>query len=115
MRPSLRQVLAELPADTRVRAGWVLDRLDDAPAFRPPDVLSTTQAARWLGKSPKWWRSAADTGRLEGAWQDAEGGPWNLPVASCRAYLAVLQQHGIQHTRRGGLRGPRQPRTETAA
>ncbi|MGH2603713.1 MAG: hypothetical protein ACRDJ9_30560, partial [Dehalococcoidia bacterium] len=97
---------------TQVRAAWVLERLDDPPAGAVPEMLSTVQAARWLGHSPKWWRAAADGGYIEGAWQDEDGGPWNLPARSCREYLRRLQQTGIE--RRGRLRGPRGPR-KTAA
>lgn len=54
--------------------------------------VSTTEASELLGHSSDWWRRAAP--EIPGARQDAEGGPWTLPLVACRAHLSDLRHEG---------------------
>lgn len=53
-----------------------------------PEVMSTAQAARVFGWTPKRWRAWAESGRIAGAWRD-DRGRWRLPKAGCRAVAAA--------------------------
>src|SRR5687767_4197474 len=81
----------------------VLLRLLDEPPDRGPDIVSTVQAAKLLGYSPKWWRVRCADGLIEGARVD--GGRWRFPLAAGRAYLAARSRP--KDRLRGVLRGPR--------
>lgn len=101
----------ELPAAATVSmdAGALEDMLARAQAGRPPEELSTAQAAAFLGKSRQWWEKHA--GEIEGAWQEGEGGTWSLPYRACRAYMDGLRSN---HERRSRLRGPRKQKQQAA-
>jgi hypothetical protein len=85
-----------------------------------PENLDTRQAADRFGYSAERWRRWAEAGQLAGAWQDARGGSWHLPSASCGAHIRELQRRGRAAVVRGARpesstrsvpRGPRRPRT----
>ena len=84
-------VLALLPADAlltvQIRAEDLLDALRKRSGG--PDELSTSQAAEYIGRTPKWWRQKCDAGNVAGAYRD-EVGKWRLPNVAARAYLASL-------------------------
>lgn len=73
-----------------------------------PEVVTTVQASRILGKSPEWWADAAKAGHVTGAWREGKGAPWNLPLRACRSHLAGLshRKSKSRSVRRGPL--PRQ-------
>lgn len=81
-----------------------------------PQVMTAEQAAEHAGRTPEYWRRQAKAGRIPGAWQDAEGGPWRLPRPACEAHLRSEQgKRGARSSAdlstlfAGGLaRGPRQ-------
>lgn len=68
-----------------------------------PENVSTVEASRILGYSPKRWRVWCEAGKVDGAWQDSEQGRWRLPLASCRAHLLRLanKSSGVRSSRRG--------------
>lgn len=66
-----------------------------------PSVLTCEAASLHLGKTPEFWRRLAADGKIAGAWQDAERGPWSLPRAACDAHLRALAARG----RRRGTNG----------
>jgi hypothetical protein len=56
-----------------------------------PDIVSTVQAARLLGYSPKWWRVRCARGLIDGAYLDGER--WRLPITAGRAYILKRRGH----------------------
>ena len=64
-----------------------------------PRVMTTAQAARVHGYTPERWRRWAQDGRIEGAYQDAEDGPWHLPRAAVEAHIATLARRGATRRR----------------
>lgn len=69
-----------------------------------PRLVSTVWLATNEGMSAEWWRDQARAGRVPGAFQAEEGGPWTLPLEEARAYLARLSMRGDR--RRSTRRGP---------
>lgn len=83
-----------------IPATAVLAVLDEALTEETgPEFISTVQAARRLGWSPKWWAARCIAGELDGAWQDE--GYWRFPLKS--AHALILRRR----SRKGGRRGPR--------
>ncbi len=106
-------VLAALPADAiltvQVRVGDLLDAMQKRAGG--PDELSTSQAAEYIGRTPKWWRQQCEAERIPGAYLD-EVGKWRLPNAAARAYLSILSTGRAKSTRntprtKSIRRGPR--------
>lgn len=71
-------------------------------------MVSTVDASKILGHSPDWWRRAAP--EIPGAFQEADGGPWTLPLGACREHVLRLSKAGKLRRRDGErakrLRGP---------
>lgn len=86
---ALKKVLEAMPSGSLVPRDWVLKNLDRVESDCP-EVLSTVQAARVIGYSPKWWRVRCERGEIE-AWQDSEGGPWRFTAEAARKHLAAKQ------------------------
>jgi hypothetical protein len=85
-----------------------------------PANLDTRQAAERFGYTAERWRRWAEAGTLAGAWQDARGGSWRLPLASCETHIRDLQRRGRTAVVRGAdaetssrsvPRGPRRSRS----
>ncbi len=107
------EVLALLDPDTvlsvQVRAGDLMAALQRQAGG--PDELSTSQAAEYIGRTPKWWRQQCEAGGIAGAYLD-EVGKWRLPNAAARAYLSILSTGRAKSTRntprtKSIRRGPR--------
>src|SRR5687768_3860208 len=64
-----------------------------------PMILSTVQAARQLGFSPRWWAEKCAADEIPGAWQ--EEGYWRMPRESAHALILRKSNH-----RKGVRRGP---------
>jgi hypothetical protein len=82
-----------------------------------PSVVTAEQAALHVGRTPEFWRRCAKAGKIAGAWQDSEHGPWRLPRSACEAYLRSLQRtraHAVIPFDGGKARGPRSPKTPAA-
>jgi hypothetical protein len=94
---SLREELEAMERWQTVGVAWLLERLEE---IEEPEEVTTRGASERLGRSVKFWRMAAESGAIEGAYRDSEDSPWRLPLASCRKHLLRKQ------TRKGGLRGP---------
>lgn len=104
--------LPELPGDTPcsliVGSGeWTLDELRARLGDQEPEFVTTAQAHDlWpIYSRAKWARLAAD-GEIDGAWQEGEGSPWNLPVPACRAYIKARQAYRSSTKDRRKRRGP---------
>lgn len=106
---ALRVIGRELPHARLILAPEDLAALGKTPEM--PEVLSTVQAARLLGYTPKRWRRWAEQGRVDGAWQDGDG-RWRLPREACRAHLGRLsrQPGGVNGVKAFRPRGPRKGR-----
>lgn len=117
-------MLAMLPDDAQltitVRKADLLKALEHRTDLGPEN-LSTAQAALRYGYSAERWRRWADAGQLEGAWQDARGGSWHLPLAVCERHIRTLQALGRTAVVRGASavpssrsvpRGPRRSRSD---
>jgi hypothetical protein len=96
MASEIPQVLAELPDDAMVtvsvRVGdWLRAREAKSGG---PEILTTTQASRAFGYEAEAWRRWAVQGRIDGAWQDSEGGAWHLPRRACQGHLRSLRRRG---------------------
>lgn len=61
-----------------------------------PQVLTAEQAEEHVGRTSEYWRRQAKAGRIAGAWQDSEGGPWRLPRAACEALLRSAQAKRVR-------------------
>jgi hypothetical protein len=108
---ALLQAIRHLPDDAQVtltvaKADLVrsLEERDD----RPERIMPTTWFADNLGMSRRWWASECHAGRIPGAHQEVEGGPWYLPIGAGRAHLEE-HRSGRTHTR-SRRRGPRSAR-----
>lgn len=95
-----------------------LERRDADPA---PANLDTRQAAARYGYTAERWRRWAEAGKIAGAWQDAPGGSWHLPLAACEAHIRALQHRGrtpagrsapVVPSPRSVPRGPRRSRPQ---
>jgi hypothetical protein len=84
-----------------VAVSWVIEMLDQESERE----ISTREAADRFGHSPKWWRLRAESGQVEGAYQD-EGGRWMLPLVGCRKLLFRLS------AKRRKIRGPNRKATQ---
>jgi hypothetical protein len=82
-------MVAATPAGTLFTREGLLHAIDEQPDRSVPEEISTVQAARFLGRSPKWWRVACVAGDIDGAYTDAVG-RWRFPTAAARAYRARL-------------------------
>lgn len=82
---TLADLLAWMDDDEPVQLTFTVRALKRAleMAAGGPRVMSTSQAARIFGWTPKRWRSWAEASLIEGAWKD-EQRRWRLPNASCR-------------------------------
>ena len=119
---TIAEMLSELPDKTRVAVvvgsgELTVGEIREAFAGGNPDrVLTTTEAAVELGYSPDSWQKWAARGRIEKAWQDADGGPWRLPYASCQAHRDGLQRRALKKgKRRGPWKGKAPPPASTRA
>ena len=104
---TLRELLDPLPPDAMLPVAWVRKHLGNPQEAEPraPQILSTRQAARWFGLNPKRWRVWAEEGLIEGAFQEAEGGPWRLPVEGCqRRIIAFKNAPRVKSKARGPYR-----------
>jgi hypothetical protein len=106
----LRQIIEQSPVGTMFSREGLLRAIDEAPAPDGPENVSTVQASRTLGRSPKWWRMRCGEGVVEGAYQD--DGRWYFPLRSGRAYL--LRRANQQTPTRRGRRGPNKAQTAEA-
>jgi hypothetical protein len=93
----IRERLEGMPPGSSVSVEWVLQQLDSAG---DPEEVTTRGASDRLGRSVKFWRMAAESGAVRGAYRDSEDSPWRLPLAECRAHLLRLAH------KRKGIRGP---------
>lgn len=66
-----------------------------------PEIMSTIQAARRYGWTPKRWRQWAEAGDVFRAWRDDHGN-WRLPKESCRRLVEEQQARGSQPPRPRG-------------
>jgi hypothetical protein len=96
-----------------VPASSVRKIVEELMAERGPEFMTTVDAARVLGYSPKRWRVWCEGGLVEGAWQDSDNGRWRLPLASARAHLLRLQQ-SKRAPRKSGRRGPNRQKASPA-
>lgn len=87
-----------------VPASVVEDIVEECLAGIGPEWGTTAEVARVVGRYPEYWQDLARTGKLSGAYQEHDGGPWTLPLAECRAHLARLS-HELTPARRR-RRGP---------
>jgi hypothetical protein len=101
--PDLRQIVEQSPPGTLFTREGLLAVIDRAPAPEGPEDVSTAQAARILGRSPKWWRLRCTEGVIEGAYQDE--GRWHFPLRAGRAYIARRSNRSTPIAQRG-RRGP---------
>ncbi len=122
--PDTLSFLALLPADAQltltVRKSDLMRALDQHTVAEPEN-LDTKKAAAHFGYSMDRWRRWAEHGKISGAWQDARGGSWHLPFASCETHIRELQRRGRTALVRGNgsesssrslPRGPRAIRTQ---
>lgn len=79
--------------DNSLWTGREVKRLLAKDAEAGPEIVSTVQAARILGYSPKWWARKCGAGEVDGAYQDE--GYWRLPLSSGRA-LILKRQHSCR-------------------
>ena len=98
---ALRKFLQQHEPEDLLSVKTVLKLLDREGEGDGPENVSTVQAARILGYSPRRWRVWCEAGRIAGAWQDSERGYWRLPLAACRAHLLRLNNR-----QPGARRGP---------
>ena len=125
--PDFVRLLALLPSDAQltitVSKADLLRALDES-AGADPEHIDTKRAAARLGYNADRWRRWAEQGKIPGAWQDARGGTWHLPFASCEAHIRSLQRRGhtaliggarSESSSRSFLRGPRSFRTQRLA
>jgi hypothetical protein len=110
--PDFRQIVEQSPPGTLFTREGLLAVIDKAPAPDGPENVSTVQASRLLGRSPKWWRIRCTEGVIEGAYQDE--GRWHFPLRAARAYLA-RRSNASTPTKRRGRRGPNKAPTTQAA
>lgn len=89
----LRAALAYIPRDAEITVTVKVEDFELAlrNVAAGPEFMTTHQAARYIGLAPGKWRDLAAAGRIEGAWQEEEGGRWYLPKASCAAYVADMR------------------------
>jgi len=85
-----------------------------------PSIVTAEQAAAHIGRTPEFWRRAAKSGNIAGAWQDNEHGPWRLPREACEQYLRSLQKRRTSSRAvipfdGGKARGPRTPKASPPA
>lgn len=84
---SLVDAIAALPPDIQIviSAARLSALMHNAITDFGPPEMSTVQAARLIGRSPKFWRTAADAGEIDGAYKDDREngtGRWRLPAES---------------------------------
>jgi hypothetical protein len=119
------EALALMPPDTVIqvslRAGDLVHVLEERHTAAAPQSLTTQQAASLFGYAADRWKRWARGGRIAGAWQDARGGSWHLPRASCEAHIRQLQGRGGTSAltpsahRSPAHRRPRGPRNHRAS
>lgn len=90
---ALRYLDADTEVTISVRVGDLQQALEaKAGALGGgPETLDAKQASARFGYAPERWRRWCEKGRIVGAWQDATGGPWRLPRASCEELIRQLQ------------------------
>lgn len=57
-------------------------------------TLTTGEASELFGYSASMWAKLAAAGEVEGAYQDAKGGPWRLPYVGCDEYARLRSEQG---------------------
>src|SRR5690348_5506074 len=111
---ALRFLDADAQVTISVRVGDLQKALEAKAGG--PSFLTAEQAEEHVGRTAEFWRRAAKAGKIDGAWQDAAGGPWRLPREACERHLVTLQRRNSRATHRdvipfdgGKARGPRKP------
>lgn len=115
MSKQLVEVLAGLPDNAEVMITIPVRKADLCRAMAGladgPEEMGTGQAAKNLGRNPKWWRRQCEQGLIPGAYQD-ESGRWRFAKKEAKDHL---QQIAKKVTRsRSVRRGPWKPQTPTA-
>lgn len=94
--------IAHLPDDAQVtvsvRKGDLMKAVEDRAGG--PEVMTTGQAAKIFGYNAERWRRWAEAGAIEGAYQDADQGPWRLPRESCARHARSLQRRATRRAAR---------------
>lgn len=120
----LLRAIAGLPDEANVTITVSVRDLRSALEQRAggPEILDCRQAATLLGYRPERWRRWAEEGRIPGAYQDADRGPWRLPREACEAHIRTLRRTSTTGAARevipfdaGKARGPRQTTRPPAA
>jgi hypothetical protein len=75
-----------------------------------PDIIDTERATSDFGYTADRWRRWCAAGNIPGAWQDAPGGSWRMPRASCEAFIAELRAHGTKPARSAPVLNRERPR-----
>jgi hypothetical protein len=57
-----------------------------------PALMTTQQAAKTFGYTAEQWRRWAQAGKIDGAYQGADNGPWHLPREACAAHLLTIRR-----------------------
>jgi hypothetical protein len=66
-----------------------------------PMIMSTSQAAAVYGWDAKRWRGWAESGRVDGAWQEEDTGHWRLPRDGCQRLIDEFRRKGRKPPRKG--------------
>lgn len=69
-----------------------------------PEYVDTSWLSENIGMSQEWWADRARDGKIAGAFQEAPGSPWYLPLAAARAYLLRVANRKDRNL--GVARGP---------
>ena len=93
MSKRLRDLLAPLPPDTMVRAGWVLEHLEAGQGSDLQD-LTLEDVAERVGRAVSTVRGWCNSGRMAGAYR-LRGREWRIPQDALRRFLeAERNQEG---------------------
>jgi hypothetical protein len=118
-------VTLPLPDDARVTltVGELRAMLEAEVRPERPEVVTTTTAESLWSYSAHTWSNWCREGKVDGAWQDGEGGIWRMPYESCAARVERVRWEARRDSsdRRSGPRGPwkasssqaRRPRPES--
>jgi hypothetical protein len=90
---TLAELLAFLPPETVVPITIGDLRIANERRFGGPEIMSTRQAAEFIGWSARRWREWAEAGLVAGAKRD-EKGDWRLPRSGCRARMQEEMSSG---------------------
>ena len=103
----LRQVLAAVPRETLVPAGWVIDQLGDttsSPADAGPELLTVSSLAALLHRAPSTVRGWLQRGDFESAAVRVHGRSWLVPREAVTGFLE--RQRGRRGPERSVAGGP---------